>query len=71
MSFDRRRNAWKMQRQTSEGDEGEACGINRERKRRTFNLLKKIVENQGKMDPHVPRPHVPQNEKLALYSGIF
>ena len=25
----------------------------------------------GKMDPHVPRPHVPQNEKLALYSGIF
>ena len=25
----------------------------------------------GKMDPHVPRPHVPQNEKVALYSGIF
>ena len=28
-------------------------------------------EKFGKMDPHVPRPHVPQNEKLALYSGIF
>ena len=23
------------------------------------------------MDPHVPHPHVPQNEKVALYSGIF
>ena len=27
--------------------------------------------HQGKIHPHVPRPHVPQNEKLALYSGIF
>ena len=25
----------------------------------------------GKMVPHVPRPHVPQNEGVAVYCGIF